>query len=311
MHGSGRTSVSTGERLSGWENVTAPTRSSTTPAQSTPSWSDCEPRVLAGFAVAQRGVLDQRSRRHLALKLVGSAVPGGRGRPRKAVGVPPARGGLDGRVGDPPDRRAARQNHQLGALICASWPAAPAPPAPPPTPRSRGTVDGRDGVSCRMQRIPEAGLTRLTRAASLLLLLPLLLVLAAGHLPGGSASARGGTSSDQAQVSWPVGVGNYGWIGALPAGAAGTRPAVPPGARAAATSRAQAPAPSSPAAVTSGSTDRTAARARPVLAWAPEVVLLAGPPLLPGQLPRPPSAVDPRTDPGPSRGRAPPGSAGT
>ncbi len=219
--------------------------------------------------------------------------------------------GLDGRVGDPPDRRAARQNHQLGALICASWPAAPAPPAPPPTPRSRGTVDGRDGVSCRMQRIPEAGLTRLTRAASLLLLLPLLLVLAAGHLPGGSASARGGTSSDQAQVSWPVGVGNYGWIGALPAGAAGTRPAVPPGARAAATSRAQAPAPSSPAAVTSGRTDRTAARARPVLAWAPEVVLLAGPPLLPGQLPRPPSAVDPRTDPGPSRGRAPPGSAGT
>ena len=76
--------------------------------------------VLAGFALAQWGVLDGRSVRYLLLNLVGSAVLAVDRLDRGAVGVPAARGGVGGRLRGQPRRRPHDPPHSAeGALLTA------------------------------------------------------------------------------------------------------------------------------------------------------------------------------------------------
>lgn len=180
------------------------------------------------------------------------------------------------------------------------------------TARSLAQDPGRRcGVGCHMQQTPQAGTPRRVRVAWLLLMLPLLLVIAAGHLPGMSSKAGGAASLDRAQAPRSLSVESSRSPAGVTVGAAPVRAIVSSSARTAASGRAQAHDPSAPAAFVSGRTDRTVGKAGPTPAWAPEVARLATAPLLPGQLARPPTATFPRTDLAAPRGRAPPGPAGT
>lgn len=159
-----------------------------------------------------------------------------------------------------------------------------------------------------MQRRPGSGVPRLPGVRWLLVLA--LLLAALGHLTGAVDGPRGGTSSDRTSGAWTVSSGSQRSVAPVSTGASARTP-VSTGGRAATTSRVRAHPSSSPTAVVSGRTDRIAGGATPLPAWAPESVLLAGPPLLPGQLPRPPTVDGFPTDLAALRGRAPPGSAGT
>lgn len=127
-------------------------------------------------------------------------------------------------------------------------------------------------------------------------LLSVLLFLAAGGLPGSGATGAAARAGSAASTAAP----HAAALGSQRAGGRASAAAVRRGSHA-------APA---PAVAAAGQADRTAGASPPLL-WAAAVVLPGGPPLLTGQLPRPPNDPDARDDVATARGRAPPGTAGT
>lgn len=154
----------------------------------------------------------------------------------------------------------------------------------------------RPGTACP-GRAPE-------RLPALLVMVVLFVLAVGGLLAGGCTvtSMSAGRTSVNAAASAMV-------LQPVVASSHRLRP-VAVGRMAAVVVRGAAHASAVPAVGDVGRTDRASAGS-PLLLWAPAVVLPAGPPLLTGQLPRPPTAPSPRTDLVALRGRAPPGPAGT